>query len=305
MIGLTMRVSVDPSAAPPASAEAAVSDKSALGCRGCDKRPSLPAYARLPLNRCNLPAVILGGLTFQEHPQVLRLDGVAELHRGLFVHLDAVDDAGARAQLFRSYMAAHFRLEALADAGLGQAANGRGKANWMRLLRGWSFDSDGLEGAALKAWVESRFGLVPRFHGLPLRDFGGPAWRRYEEMRARALYGTNALEAQLDVLYAYCQYEFGRVGGEPPWITLYRGINRLDDHEVLAADGDGQVVLFNNLASFSASRERAGEFGDRILSVRVPKAKVLCHWHLLPGLLQGEEEYLVIGGVYRVTQAAF
>lgn len=33
-------------------------------------------------------------------------------------------------------------------------------------------DSDGREGAILKGWVESRFGLLPRFHGEPLRDFG-------------------------------------------------------------------------------------------------------------------------------------
>ena len=121
---------------------------------------------------------------------------------------------------------------------------------------------------------------MPRFHGLPLRDFGGSglaALRR--DAGLRALRHERALEAQLDVLYAYCQYEFGRVGGEPPWITLYRGINRLDDHEVLAADGDGQVVLFNNLALVQRPRT-GGEFGDRIpCRSACRKAKVLCHWH--------------------------
>jgi NAD+--dinitrogen-reductase ADP-D-ribosyltransferase len=82
-------------------------------------------------------------------------------------------------------------------------------------------------------------------------------------------------------------------------------VNRIEDHEVLADSEAEQVVLFNNLASFSGSRERAGEFGDRILEVRVPLPKILCHYRLLPGLLQSEEEYLVIGGVYRVTRAPF
>ncbi|MCK9282662.1 MAG: NAD(+)--dinitrogen-reductase ADP-D-ribosyltransferase [Rhodocyclaceae bacterium] len=273
-------------------------------CRTSDK-PSLPAYARLPINRCNLPAVILGGLTYQDHPARLQLDGVADLHRALFVHLDAVPEAAARGRLFRDYMAAHFCLDQLEEAGFDPALGRRGRANWLRLLRGWGFAADGLEGAALKAWVESRFGLPPRFHGQPLRDYDGQPWRRYEEMRARALYGTNALEAQLDVLYAYCQYEFERAGAATNGVVLYRGVNRIEDHEVLADSEAEQVVLFNNLASFSGSRERAGEFGDRILEVRVPLPKILCHYRLLPGLLQSEEEYLVIGGVYRVTRAPF
>ncbi|HEX8986574.1 MAG TPA: NAD(+)--dinitrogen-reductase ADP-D-ribosyltransferase [Rhodocyclaceae bacterium] len=263
--------------------------------------PSLPPYARLPINRCNLPAVILGSLTFQRHPTELAIDGVAELHAELFGMLDRIGDADEATRLFRDYVAAHFRLDNLEDAGLDGRSKKRANANWLRVLRGWSFDSDGREGAVLKGWVESRFGLVPRFHGEPLRDFNGAAWRRYQEMRAAGLYGTNALEAQLDLLYAYCQYQLGRRGHAAP-LTLYRGINRLADHEVLAGDGRRrQVVLFNNLASFTASRERAGEFGDYILEVAVPAAKVFFHCGLLPGVLKGEDEHLVIGGVYEVA----
>jgi NAD+--dinitrogen-reductase ADP-D-ribosyltransferase len=57
-----------------------VSDKAT----GTDGSPTLPACARLPINRCNLPAVILGSLTFQHHPTALHIDGVAELHRELY-----------------------------------------------------------------------------------------------------------------------------------------------------------------------------------------------------------------------------
>lgn len=267
-----------------------------------DSAPSLPPWARLPINRCNLPAVILGSLTFQRHPTQLFIDGVAELHADLFRRLDAIADAPARAEAFRDYMTVHFRLEHLDEAGLTDGTAKRAKANWLRLLRGWSFDADGREGAVLKGWVESRFGLLPRFHAEPLRDFVGPAYRRYQEMRAAGLYGTNALEGQLDLLYAYCQYEFKRAGLDAP-IPLYRGINRISDHEVLREDGRRQVVLFNNLTSFTTSRERAGEFGDYIMETTIPPAKVFFHCRLLPGVLKGEDEYLIVGGAYEVNLA--
>jgi NAD+--dinitrogen-reductase ADP-D-ribosyltransferase len=261
---------------------------------------SLPTWARLPINRCNLPAVILGGLTFQRHPTPLALDGVAELHADLFDFLDRADEPAERARLFRDYEAAHFCLDHLEEAGLDDRSGKRAKANWLRVLRGWSFDADGREGAVLKGWVESRFGLLPRFHGEPLRDFVSAPYLRYLEMRSAGLYGTNALEAQLDLLYAYSQYEFAR-RAIPPRLTLYRGINRIDEHEVLSNDGNRQVVLFNNLVSFTASRERASEFGDYILETEVPTAKIFFHCGLLPDLLKGEDEHLVIGGAYEVV----
>jgi NAD+--dinitrogen-reductase ADP-D-ribosyltransferase len=271
-------------------------------CRSGNKAPTLPRAARLPINRCNLPATILGSVAFQKHPAALEIDGVAALHASLFARLDGSADAAARAQLFRDYVTVHFRLDHLEDAGLTPGSGNRAKANWLRLLRGWSFDADGREGAVLKGWVESRFGLLPRFHGETLRDYSEPAYRRYQEMRATGLYGTNALEAQLDLLYAYCQYEFSRQQDGDDHLTLYRGTNRIGDHEVLADTEGRQVVLFNSLSSFSSSRERADEFGDTVLEVCVPKAKVLFHCRLLPGLLIGEDEFLVIGGAYEIEQ---
>jgi len=280
----------------------AESDKSPALCRSTDNdAATLPRYARLPINRCNLPAVILGSLTFQNHPTELLLDGVAELHADLFRRLDLISDAPERARTFRDYVAVHFCLDDLAQAGLTDASQRRANANWMRVLRGWSFNSDGREGAVLKGWVESRFGLLPRFHGEALRDFVGPAYRRYQEMRAAGIAGTNALEGQLDLLYAYSQYEARRA--DVSALTLYRGSNRIVDHEVLSGSGRRQVVLFNNLASFTRSRERAGEFGDYILATRVPAAKLFFHCGLLPGVLKGEDEYLVIGGAYQVEIA--
>ena len=283
-------------------ADARESDKQGDVCRTADNdKATLPRSARLPINRCNIPPVILGSLTFQHHPTPLHLDSVAELHADLFHRLDAVGNKAERAEAFRDYVAVHFCLEELEKAGLTLNSKSRAKANWMRVLRGWSFDSDGREGAVLKGWVESRFGLLARFHGEPLRDFSSPAYLRYQEMRSAGLYGTNALEGQLDLLYAYSQYEFRRGDAAAKRIELFRGINRLNEHEVLSKSGRRQVVLFNNLVSFTSSRERASEFGDYILCARVPCEKVFFSHDVVPGVLKGEEEYLVIGGVYDVS----
>lgn len=310
-----------PSAIPEESAAASVCDIDTPLCSGSDKAapnlppglPGLPLAARLPINRCNLPAAILGGLTFQRAPTALAIDGVAALHRPLFDLLDEIDEAAERAQRFVGYMEAHFRLSHPEEAGLTtQQPKSRARASYLRVVRGWAFDPDGREAAVLKGWVESRFGLMPRHHGESLREPGSAAWQRYVEMRAAGLYGTNALEAQLDLLYAYCQYELARQFPTRTHIRLYRGVNRLSDHEIVAdddipcgpaANSFGKVVLLNNISSFSRSRERAGEFGDSILSVDVPLPKLAFYSQLLPGMLKAEDEYVVIGGLYRVRLA--
>ena len=85
-------------------------------------------------------------------------------------------------------------------------------------------------------------------------------------------------------------------------MTLYRGVNRMADHEVLEKGEGGQhVILLNNLSSFTCSRERACEFGDYILAVDVPLTKIFFHCGLMPGVLQGEDEFLVVGGVVDIT----
>ncbi len=284
----------------PVSTGARISDNAPTTCRADDKA-TLPREARLPINRCNLPAVILGSLSFQRHPTELVLDGVAELHADLFRRFNAAEDA-LRAEVFRDYLTVHFRLENPEEAGLTGPRKGRAKANYIKTIRGWSFNSDSREGAVLKGWVESRFGLTPRYHGEALRDPGSDAYMHYLEMRAQGLYGTNALEAQLDLVYTYCQFELARRHPGGRHVTLYRGVNRLADHEVLEKGRDGQhVVLLNNLNSFTCSRERACEFGDYILAVNVPLTKIFFYCGLLPGVLRGEDEFLVIGGVATVS----
>ncbi|WP_295543056.1 NAD(+)--dinitrogen-reductase ADP-D-ribosyltransferase [uncultured Thiohalocapsa sp.] len=264
---------------------------------------TLPRQARLPLNRCNLPAVILGGLTYQAHPVPLELDGVRAFHRELFVLLAAVASHRERAALFVDYMAAHFCLDDLEQAGLalGRVRKSRRNANYLRMVRGWSFDADGREGAVLKHWVETRFGLRARYHAGPLDGRSSEAYQQYVAAASHGLYATNALEAQLDLLYTYCQYELIRQHPEETHLTLYRGSNRLEAHELLGrSDDGGRLVLLNNLNSFTSDRERADEFGDYILTAEVPLPKICCYNGLLPGMLKGEDEFVIIGGVYAV-----
>jgi NAD+--dinitrogen-reductase ADP-D-ribosyltransferase len=206
--------------------------------------------------------------------------------------------------LFMAHMDAAFSLERPEEAGYSPAwPYGRARANYLRVLRGWAFDADGREGAVLKGWVESRFGLLPRHHGGPIRDFSGPTYRLYLEQRSGGLYNTNSLEAQFDLLYAWCQYELARRRPGATHLTLYRGVNRMGGYEELglaAQSRNQRVVLLNSLNSFTDERERACEFGDDILEARVPLPKIFFFHGLLPGKLRGEEEYGVIGGLYEV-----
>jgi NAD+---dinitrogen-reductase ADP-D-ribosyltransferase len=266
----------------------------------------LPAHAHLPVNRCNLAASLLGSLTFQRHPTALHLDGVQALHGDFFALLDTIHGVADRAHAFKDFMRASFLLDRPDEAGLDPASDGmrRAKADYLRVLRGWLFDADGQEAAVLKSWVESRFGLLPRNHHGPLGDSGSDNYRRYLAARSHGLYNTNALEAQLDLLYTYCQYELAKA---PPaaqrHLILYRGLNRINDYEVLAHSRPRHwVLVMNNLNSFTADAERADEFGDIVVCARVPLAKILFMPGLLPGSLQGEQEYLVIGGVYELQQ---
>jgi NAD+--dinitrogen-reductase ADP-D-ribosyltransferase len=270
------------------------------------KSPSLPSYARRAINRCNLPSIILGSLTFQKFPIALEIDGVKQLHQELFRSLDDIDDRLVRAENFMDYMKSGFLLDHLDEAGFSasECRLKRNKADYLRVLRGWMFDADNKEAAVLKSWVESRFGLMPRNHHGPLGDFLSSNYQDYLLDRSRGLYNTNALESQIDLLYTYCQYEAHQLF--PPHIKLYRGTNHIDDYEILDhPDKQRYVMILNNLNSFSSDRDRADEFGDYILETQVPVSKLLYFPELLPGTLKGEKEYLVIGGVYEVLVKFF
>jgi NAD+--dinitrogen-reductase ADP-D-ribosyltransferase len=250
--------------------------------------------------------VILGSRTFQRYPETLEIDGVTRSHRDLFARLAILEDPMDRAQQFVDYVDVHFLLRRPEDVGWSKTARrDRTKADYRKLIRGWMFDPDAIEGAVLKGWVESRFGLLPRHHGGPIRDRSDPAYEEYLTAWATGVYNTNALESQLDVLYAFCQYELPRRFGGSTHLQLFRGVNRLDEHEVLAENGPVRTIILNSLSSFTMDRERADEFGDYIMTTEVPLPKIAFFSNMLPGLLQGEKEFAVIGGVYEVRLTTY
>jgi NAD+--dinitrogen-reductase ADP-D-ribosyltransferase len=84
---------------------------------------------------------------------------------------------------------------------------------------------------------------------------------------------------------------------------LWRGVNSYDEATMTETKlVKGQcLVRMNNLVSFTTSRERADEFGDWILEVKVPVVKLLFFPDLLhKPLLTGEGEVLALGGYYSV-----
>jgi hypothetical protein len=179
--------------------ETPMSDIPADVCRAPDKAasalPTLPRLARLPINRCNLPADILGGLTYQRHPTPLQIDGVADLHKPLWALLTTFPAPASGPGVSRVTWRATFACGNPRMRGFVKGQSGaRARASYLRVVRGWAFDSESREAAVLKGWVESRFGLSPRHHGEPLREPGSAAWQRYVEIRAQGLRGTNALE---------------------------------------------------------------------------------------------------------------
>ncbi|MBN1006934.1 NAD(+)--dinitrogen-reductase ADP-D-ribosyltransferase [Amphritea pacifica] len=281
--------------------------------------PTLPAYARLPVNHCNYPAIILGSLTFQRYPEAIFLDNVATFHQPLFNRLDNIEAAADRAVAFEAYMQASFLLSAPEEAGY-QATEresdtlnavrqnnkkARHKADYRRLLRGWLFDSDSREAAVMKGWVESRFGLLARNHKGPLRDFESDTYINYTQERSAGLYNTNSLESQLDLLYSYCQYELHRRLPNQRHYQLYRATNRLNEYDTLfQGSKSSSAVILNNLTSFSSNLEQCDSFGDTLLQCQVPFSKILFFPDLLPGAFRCESEYIVLGGLYQVSRVA-
>lgn len=194
-----------------------------------------------------------------------------------------------------------------------QDRDGRGPArfkasSYLRLLRGWGYEANSPEGAVLKGWVESRFGLFPTFHKQPINRFSGEAWITYVEEKMSSRFHSNAIQSQLDILYEFSQWCLGRyhsVGQKH--IRLFRGTNSFEEQKLVQRlDKRRVVVKLNSLLSFTSERELAESFGDIILEVDVPTVKILFYNELLPKhALKGEGEYVVIGGDYEAKAVYF
>ena len=250
-------------------------------------------------NLVGVPTGLLASTAFNSYPVPLHIASVRDGNRSLFKMLAEAEDGLTAAGMFEAYMATMFDLD-------DQDRDGRGPArfrasSYLRLLRGWGYEANSPEGAVLKGWVESRFGLFPTFHKRPIDRFSGEAWATYVEEKMSSRFHSNAIQSQLDLLYEFCQWSLARfhsVGRKH--ITLFRGTNNFEEQKLInRLDKRRVVVRLNSLLSFTSERELAESFGDIILEVEVPTVKVLFFNSLLPKhALKGESEFVVIGGDY-------
>lgn len=252
-------------------------------------------------NLCNLPPWVIASRHFNDNPQPLEIQGVRQANRFLFEKLGAIASAEERALVFNDYMSVKFQLHQWQSQDTDKAMKSL-KNSYLRFLRGWMMDSNSIEGAVLKGWVESRIGIPPTFHKIRIPGIHAEEYMTFAIDRTNGSKRTNAINSQLDLLYEYCQYELALRHGERKTLTLYRGTFDATEHQVLDQLGKReQIVLLNNLVSFTSEEERAWEFGYTVWRVEVPLSKVFFFSELLPNsIMKGEGEYLVIGGEYRV-----
>lgn len=257
-------------------------------------------------NLVGIPASVIGSTAFNSHPQPLHVAGARESNRGLFSLLERCTSPGDARAVFEHYMSIVFGLSKSRSGFMDErpAERRRWRSSYLKLLQGWGLDANSPSGAVLKGWVESRFGLVPKFHNGPLARFPSPAWIAYFEQKAASRYHNNSIYQQLDLLFEFCQWMLERFDllGSGLHAMLWRGSLNFKEQIVAGSLRERRCTVdLNNLVSFTLDRETAGCFGDWVMRVQVPKRKLL----LIPGLLdtnslQGESEVLAIGGYYDV-----
>lgn len=257
-------------------------------------------------NFVGIPTAVLASADFNRYPVPLHIHGTREANRGLFEQLNTADNIATAGTVFQDYMSVIFGYEDEQRFGIDAEGRRRFRSSYLKLLQDWGFDSNNPQGAVLKGWVESRFGLFPTFHKAPLTGFTTEAWAIYITEKMSSRYHNNCIFLQLDLLYEFCQWAIQRFHpATSQHLTLYRGVDSLANYPTLAPGHSAPfVVRMNNVASFTSQREIAERFGAHVLEIRVPAVKLLFFNELIPRhALRGEAEYLAIGGDYWVRLA--
>lgn len=259
-------------------------------------------------NLVGVPTGLLASVSFNDYPVALSIAGVREMYASLFEMLGQAETPEEASEVFIGYMGVAFGLDPELREGTDSKGHRRFRSSYLRLLKGWGYDTNSPEGAVLKGWVESRFGLIPNFHKQPIQRFSSAAWTRYVEEKMSSRFHNNAIHTQLDLLYSFCQWSLARFHSKGRrHLTLYRGVNDFEENLMIERlDKRTAVVRLNSIVSFSSQRDIAEQFGDFIMEARVPAVKVMFFNALLPTApLKGEAEYMVIGGDYRVGVSYF
>lgn len=257
-----------------------------------------------PFTLCNRPPWALSCVEFQDDPTPLSIGRVRQDNWRLFALLDAEESASRRGEIFHEYLSVQFALHQWEDHE--RSARSSLRNSYVRYLRGWAVDSNSIEGAVLKGWVHNRMGIRPTFHHEPLGE-SQENFHLFSIERIRGSARTNAIEQQLDLLFEFSQYELLRRHPGERWLKLFRGTFDAAAYETMISGNPKEpIVRMNNISSFTSDRECAWEFGSTVWEVRVPLSKVFFFSDLLPeSILKGEQEYLVVGGEYRVRQLLY
>lgn len=254
-------------------------------------------------NLIGLATACIASPAFNDNPKPLHIAGTRETASSLFEHLSLQTTPEACGSIFQDYMCVIFGFESEQRLKDDSSGHRRYKNSYLRLIQDWGLDSNNAQGAVLKGWVESRFGLFPTYHKRHIANFMSRDWITYIEEKMNSRYHNNCIHMQLDLLYEYCQWiiEHFQIPAAQHK-TLFRGVNSLDDDWVVQdIDKHHKIVRFNSIVSFTDQIDVASEFGSYILEVEVPMVKLVFFNDLLPHhALHGESEYLVIGGDYRV-----
>jgi NAD+--dinitrogen-reductase ADP-D-ribosyltransferase len=205
---------------------------------------SLP-YIGHSTNLVGIPTPLLGATIFNDHPKALRINGVREMNRQFFgVMLGESEDLADAGEAFRIYMEAMFGLEPeQQEKRVARDGVRRFRSSYLRLLKGWGYDNNSREGAVMKGWVESRFGLFPTFHKEAILKFSSAAWANYIEEKMSSRFHNNSIYTQLDVMYEFCQYCLDRFINPGGMLRRHARADRpLEDQAAVADPVPAQIV---------------------------------------------------------------
>lgn len=247
-------------------------------------------------NLINLPSYIFGSIEYNKHPQKVEIDGMNVYYKDIFTAICDSKNIKDASEIFYNSVQAIFGFKEITDK--------KKLGNFRRLLQGWFFDSNGFEGAVMKGWAESRFGLSPTFHKKYVNGINCEEYYEYLVEKMNMKFNKNLVYHQLDFLYTYTQSIIQRFFKEYiSHIRLYRGVNNFNEHLILQKTGNRSYVAeINSLTSATTEKCIAEQFGDYIMIMDVPYTKIVFFPAVLPDLcFSGENEYIIIGGKYEVS----
>jgi len=244
-------------------------------------------------NLINIPTGMFVSNEYNRNVLPITISGVWEYYSDIFKAIKNAEDVESAAKVFTGAMESLFSLS--------EKHNGKKLGSYTRLLKGWLFDSNSVEGAVMKGWVESRFGITPFFHKEIIPDMESEEYYEYMVEKMDARHNKNLIFHQIDLLYTYTQVVLETFYKDQlPKLTLYRGVNDLSEHLVVKELEDKYICIEqNSLVSFTSDRDIASQFGDYILQSEIPYTKIVFFSEILPSIkFVGEKEYLVLGGRY-------